>query len=99
MTDKTFKLKSEIWLYGGDSAWHFMTVDKKTTAKIRAKFGHLSRGWSSLPVKVKLGRTVWTTSIFYDKQGVYLLPLKATIRKKEGLTAGQTTPFVITILV
>jgi hypothetical protein len=41
-----------------------------------------------------IGKTLWSTSIFPDKKaGEYLLPLKAQVRKKEGLVAGDVVSF------
>lgn len=79
-----------VWLWQGDSPWHFVSVDKETTAKIDFYFSHAKRGWGSLPVYVKVGETRWKTSIFPDrKTGTYLLPIKAGARKAEGIKAGD----------
>ena len=38
-----------------------------------------------------IGDTKWQTSVFPAKEsGGYLLPVKAAVRKSEGLTAGDT---------
>jgi hypothetical protein len=42
-------------------------------------------------VKVTVGRTTWTTSIFPSKeQKSFILPVKAAVRKAEGLADGTT---------
>ncbi|MCA9363691.1 DUF1905 domain-containing protein [Candidatus Kaiserbacteria bacterium] len=94
-------LSGKIWIYPGESAsWHFFTVPQKESAGIRNTYGPLARGWGSFPVQVALGETVWTTSIFPDRSsGTYLLPLKAAVRKKEGVFDGDTITVQITILV
>lgn len=62
------------------------------------EFGKNARGWGSLPVVVTLGKTSWKTSIFPDKrEGAYLLPLKADVRKKEGIFKGDIITFYIEI--
>lgn len=89
-------MKVEVWLYPGMSGWHFVTVPKKPSREITWRFGAMERGWGSLPVLVTVGRTSWKTSIFPDKKaGAYLLPLKADVRRKESIAAGDT----ITVLV
>ncbi|MFN3693098.1 MAG: DUF1905 domain-containing protein [Candidatus Paceibacteria bacterium] len=85
-----YTFTSKVWLYPGMAGWHFVGVPKaestaiKTGVKIKAGFG-------SVPVEVQVGAQVWTTSIFLDKKsGQYLLPLKAVIRKKEGIYADDS---------
>lgn len=71
-------------------AWHFVTVPKKESADIKARVP-LRRGWGAVPVEVTIGATTWHTSIFPDsKVGAYILPLKASVRKKERASKGDT---------
>ncbi len=87
-----FKITGKVWLYAGDTtSWHFFTIPKKETLKIKETYGAQKRGWGSLPVEVQIGTTMWRTSIFPDtKSGTYLLPIKALIRRKEDIEAGDT---------
>ncbi len=104
---KTYKIKSEVWIWPGEkAAWHFASVDKRTSEKIIKAHGTASRGWGSLPVVAtilqshsgQVGKTNWKTSIFPDrKSGTYLLPLKADVRKREGIQRGDTITFVIKV--
>ncbi len=88
---RSFTFKGKIWLYPGESAnWHFCTVPKKQSSELKELYKGLTKGWGSLPVEVTIGKTTWNTSIFPDsKSGTYILPLKAQIRKKEGLYEGD----------
>jgi hypothetical protein len=100
MKKKHFKLRSEVVPYPGMGGWHFLYVAKKQSEAIKKDFAGMKRGWGSLPVMVTLGKTKWKTSIFPDKKaGVYLLPLKADVRKKEGIQAGDSVSFAIELLV
>jgi hypothetical protein len=93
-----YTLKSEVWLYPGMAGWHFMSVPKKQTEDIKKRFDSKTRGWGSLPVTVAIGKTTWKTSIFPDKKsGMYLLPLKAEIRKKEKIQSNDIVTFSIEI--
>jgi hypothetical protein len=95
---KTYRLKSKVWLYPGMSGWHFIDVDKKNSAAIKAtQLGMPRRGWGSIRVAVKLGNSEWKTSIFPDKSGVYLLPLKAAVRKQERIAADDEVAYTITL--
>jgi hypothetical protein len=85
-----YKIKAELWIYPGKAGWHFITISEKQSKDITKIFGQLKRGWGSLPVQVIIGKTIWETSIFPDKKrGGYLLPIKAEVRKKEKLKAGD----------
>lgn len=94
-------MKAEVWLYPGESAnWHFVSVPKNTSAEIRERFGKHSRGFGSLPVKATIGKTDVSTSVFFDgKSGTYILPLKASVRKKEGIVRGDTIRCVLELQV
>ena len=95
-----FKMNAQVWLYPGVAAWHFITLPKEQSEKIKAVFGVLARGWGSLPVMVTIGKTTWKTSIFPDKKaGAYLLPLKADVRKKEKIKVRDGVNFSIEIMV
>lgn len=88
-----------MWLYPGMAGWHFASVPRKESAEIKNKFGKISKGWGSLPVLVKIGKTEWKTSIFPDKRSAsYLLPLKADVRKKEGIMNGDKIGISLTII-
>jgi hypothetical protein len=91
-------VKAEIWLYPANAAWHFISVPAATSANIKKQFADYHRGWGSLPVKVKLGKTSWQTSIFWDsKRKSYLLPLKSAVRKAEGIGEGDSVNLQLTV--
>lgn len=93
--EENFEITATVWLWtaaGKDRpmAWHFLTVDGQTSAEIR--FAALGRtgGFGSIPVEARIGTTRWRTSIFpHRESGGYILPLKASVRKKEGIVAGD----------
>lgn len=89
-----YRIAAKVWLHPGKAAWHFVTLPRDQSDAIRWLYGGAKRGWGSLPVSVSTRDTRWTTSIFPDrKAGAYLLPLKAEIRKKENIRAGDTLRF------
>ena len=86
-----------LWIWSSPEApasWHFLTIDGEAAEAIRATAlmrrleGGQRRGWGSIRVTATIGDTKWQTSVFPSKEsGGYLLPVKAAVRKAEGLTA------------
>ena len=60
--------------------------------------GGRKRGWGSMKVRATVGDTSWETSIFPAKEmGGWLLPVKAAVRKAEGLVAGDMVRVVVAV--
>lgn len=88
-----------VWLYPGEAGWRFVSVPRDESQKLKELFGGMARGFGSLKVQVQIGNSVWHTSIFPDsKQGVYLLPFKAAVRKVEHITDGALVKCMLTVL-
>ncbi len=96
----TFQFHSKVWLYSGKAAWHFVTLPKGLSADLKKQFGGLERGWGSIRVLVKIGKTQWKTSVFPDKKaGAYLLPLKAEARKAGEFGEGDKLKVEIGVMI
>lgn len=82
---KKIHSKGNVWKYAADTgAWFFVTLDPAAREAFDCRKGKRC-GWGQVAVRVTLGNTVWKTSVFPDKRHGYVLPLKAQIRKKEGI--------------
>lgn len=92
MLDLDFTFTNEVWIFAASKAsWHFVTLPKEMSADIKAFTKHLAKGFRSVKVTAKIGETTWSTSIFPDsKTGCYFLPLKASVRKAEGITKADS---------
>ena len=95
-----FRFDAELWLWQGDAAWHFVTVPADVSDEIEGRTAVAERrGFGSVRVRVTIGTTSWTTSVFPDKQReAYVLPVKKDVRTKEGLAAGDRTSVVLELL-
>jgi Domain of unknown function (DUF1905) len=93
-----FEFSGEIWTWRGPSPFYFITVPDDGCAEIRALASIVSYGWGVIPVRVRIGRTEWDTSLF-PKDGRYLVPIKDVVRKAEGLAEGDTPTLELTIRV
>ena len=95
-----YEFTSRVWIWAASDGWHFVSLPKDMSEHITARFGDRARGWGSLPVTVTVGATSWNTSIFPDKKhGFFVLPLKATVRKKENISVDQRIKVLIEIRV
>ena len=98
MDSKTYSFKAKLWIYDGPAAWHFITLPQDVAEDIELHYGHVKRGWGSLPVEVQVGQTKWSTSIFTDKKsGSFLLPIKSKVRQQAGITAADSPEFILKI--
>ena len=86
----------EIWTWRGPAPFHFVTVPEDDCAALRAMSPLVSYGWGMIPVTVRIGRTVWETSL-WPKDGRYVVPIKDVVRRAEGLVAGDVATLELTI--
>jgi len=95
-----YLIEEKVWVWQGKGVWHFVTIPKEISEEIKKMFGYLSAQWGSLPVTLTVGKTTWKTSLFPDtKSECYFIPIKAEIRKKEGIKEGGIIQISIQILV
>ena len=83
------EFSGEIWLWKGPSPWHFVTVPEEESGDLEAASSAVTYGWGMIPVHVRIGETSWETSL-YPKDGRYLVPVKAWVRKAERIESGDT---------
>lgn len=82
---------SLLWIWRNESAgrWYFLTVPEEQSQEIRAQAFGAPRGFGSVRVQAAIGEVVWRTSVFPLNSGGYLLPVKAEVRRKAGISAGD----------
>lgn len=78
----------EIWHWRGPAPHHFVTVPEADSAALQDVSAGVTYGWGMIPVQVRLGGSSWTTSL-WPKDGGYIVPLKAAVRRAEGLDVGD----------
>ena len=79
-----------IWLWGeGKGSWHFLTVPEEDAVEIRADCLGSRRGFGWARVEATINGVTWRTSVFPQKSGGYLLPIKADVRRRAGISAGD----------
>jgi hypothetical protein len=78
------EFSGKIWFWQGPAPWFFVTVPAKYSREIKAISGLVTYGWGVIPVDVQIGATRFTTSLF-PKDDLYIVPIKASVRKAESL--------------
>jgi hypothetical protein len=91
---------SLLWIWKGEAAgrWFFLTVPEEQCAEIKAQAFGLPRGFGSVRVEAAIGEVRWRTSVFPLNAGGYLLPVKAEIRKRAKLAAGDEVTVELTLV-
>lgn len=101
-----FSVTTPIWRWQsatGPAAWFFLTIAGDAADGIR--FAALSgqwldgrKGFGSARVTATIGDTVWKTSVFpHRESGGWLLPVKAAVRKAEGLAEGDDVTVTVSL--
>lgn len=98
MSRHEYQLQAKVFKYPGMAGWFFASLPRAVAAEIKNGFGQKRRGWGAIPVDATIGQTAWKSSIFPDsKSGTYLLPLKLSIRKREGVKDGSVVALALRI--
>jgi hypothetical protein len=82
------EFSGKIFIWRGPAPFFFVTVPADESQDIKAMSSFVTYGWGVIPVTVRIGKTGWKTSLF-PKDGAYLVPIKADVRKKERLDDGD----------
>ena len=95
------RVTSLVWIWkGGEGSgrWYFVTVPDEESYEIRAHAFGNPRGFGSVRVEAKIGEVSWRTSVFPLNSGGYLLPLKAEVRRKANIGAGDQVTIELELL-
>jgi hypothetical protein len=90
------EFSGELWFWKGPAPWYFITVPDEKCGDLEAASPVVSYGWGVIPVTAQVGRTDWTTSLF-PKDGRYIVPVKAAVRKAEALEEGDEVTVRLTV--
>ena len=94
-----------LWRWTGSSgtgSWHFLTIDGAAGEALSATalMRRLERsigGFGSLKVTATIGDSTFRTSLFPSKNQGWLLPVKASVRKAEGIGEGDEVAVVLEV--
>ena len=92
---------SLLWIWKGSDAagrWFFITVPEEQSMEIKTHAFGSPRGFRSVKVEARIGAVSWRTSVFPLNSGGYLLPVKAEVRRKAGIGAGDEVTVALDLL-
>lgn len=92
---------AELWRWEARRAdsWTFVSLPADVSEEIRDLAGGHRRGFGSLRVRVTVGGSTWTTSIFPDSgRGAYVLPIKRPVRTAEALDVGDIVTVTLELM-
>jgi hypothetical protein len=83
----TIEFAGEVWFWKGPAPWYFVTVPEVESQEIQSIVSRVTYGWGMIPVNARIGDTEWYTAL-WPKDGRYVLPIKANVRKAEEVHEG-----------
>lgn len=89
MTDDALRFAGEVFTWRGPAPHHFIAVPEPERSDLHELAPSVTYGWGMIRVRVRIGATEFTTSL-WPKDGGYLLPLKVAVRRAEGIDVGDT---------
>jgi hypothetical protein len=92
---------AELWIWAArpDDSWTFVSLPVDVSDEIRDLTAGERRGFGAVRVEVRIGSTIWRTSIFPDaKRGAYVLPIKKAVRKAQKLDPGDSARVALELL-
>jgi len=92
----TIEFEGDIFYWRGPAPFLFVAVPEEPSGDIKAISARVTYGWGVIPVRARIGKTVWKTSLF-PKDGRYLVPVKMIVQKAENLAEGDTVVIQIEV--
>ncbi len=94
-----YQFEGVVRLWPANERFFLLPLPKDISAEIFEISDGLTAGFGSLKIEARIGSVTWRSSIFPDsKSGVFELPLKAEVRKKNGLVVGSVALCEIELL-
>ena len=91
-----FRFDATVIYWRGPSPFFFAPIPAQCAAELRQVSKLVTYGWGMVPVDATIGGVGFYTALF-PKDETYLLPLKADVRRKTNITAGDTIAVEMTI--
>jgi len=86
--DVSLRFNAEVWYWRGPAPFYFVSVPDELCGQIHEVAREVTYGWGMIPAIVTVGDTTWPTAL-WPKDGTFVVPLKAWVRKAEGIDEGE----------
>jgi hypothetical protein len=83
MTSMELEFEGRVVEWRGPAPYYFLAVPEEESADIKLAAKGMEY-WGQVPVTASIGDTTFTTALF-PKDGRYLLPLKAAVRRSAAI--------------
>jgi hypothetical protein len=99
-----FRAPLWVWEVRRD-LWTFVTLPDEASDEILARVdtagrGFGQRGFGAVPVRARIGATVWRTSVFpQSADGPFVLPVKRSVRDANALAPGDEATVSVEVVV
>ena len=93
------QLTATLWRWSGEGgSWHFLTVPEELSGQFRAQSLLRRGGFGSVRVEARIDDVTWRTSVFPQKSGGYILPVKADVRRQADIGDGDKVELTLEII-
>ena len=94
-----YEFEGAVHRWTANPAFFLVSLPGNISEEIREISDGLTAGFGSLKVEARIGSVVWRTSIFPDSgTGLFDLPIKDEVRKKNNLIEGSLAHVAIEVL-
>lgn len=91
-----WEFDAEVFEWRGPAPYFFVSTPADVDDFLHAHVAELTYGWGGIPALVRIGGTEVTTSLM-PKDGNYLVPLKAALRRSEAVDGGDLVSVRLTV--
>jgi len=92
-------LTATLWRWSGEGgSWHFLTIPEDLCGEFRAQSLLRRGGFGSVRVEARIDDVTWRTSVFPQKSGGYILPVKADVRRRSDIGPGEEVDLTLEII-
>ena len=94
--DMELRFAGQVWYWRGPAPFHFVTVPAAESEMIHDVSGIVTYGWGMIPVRVTVGGTTLSTSL-WPKDGGYIVPIKKELQDAESIAVDDEIEITLDI--